>query len=107
MKTHFFCKLKYVNICKLGRKLTRRDEEEDQYTDICMLTEILTNLLSKDFLDFHEQSVGDTVDVVDVVLHGLNVVVPLMNAELLKVGMFPLVFYASNYSMVSKIGHII
>lgn len=65
--------------------------------------ETLTNLLSKDFVDFSvtgddvtcifrthveatgsDESRGKEVSVADVVLYGLNFIVPLMSAELLK-----------------------
>lgn len=30
------------------------DEEEDRYNDILLMMELLTNLLSKDFIDFSD-----------------------------------------------------
>lgn len=39
--------------CSIGRRSTsREDTEEEQFTAVLMLMEILTNLLSKDFLSF-------------------------------------------------------
>ena len=35
-----------------GRKMPSKDVEEDQFGDILTLMEMLTNLLSKDFIDF-------------------------------------------------------
>ncbi|XP_077977331.1 exportin-4-like [Glandiceps talaboti] len=67
--------------------------EEDQYQDILLMMELLTNLLSKDFIDFgitDDIIAGDTnqlpsnVTAADIVLYGLNIIVPLMTAELLK-----------------------
>ena len=44
------------------------------------------NLLTKDFIDFDTSSnKASDVSVADVVLVGLQIVIPLMNAEVLKV----------------------
>jgi len=42
-------------LCHIGRRTTsREDAEEEHFTAILTLMEILTNLLSKDFLSFAE-----------------------------------------------------
>ncbi|XP_050392474.1 exportin-4 [Patella vulgata] len=50
--------------------------------------ELLTNLLSKDFIDFgppeETPHTNGQVEGADVVMYGLNMLVPLMSAELLK-----------------------
>ena len=60
--------------------------EEERSTDLLILMELLTNLLTKDFIDFDTSSnKASDVSVADVVLVGLQIVIPLMNAEVLKV----------------------
>ncbi|XP_069125670.1 exportin-4-like isoform X1 [Argopecten irradians] len=70
------------------RIIDASDEEEDRYNDIMLVMEMLTNLLSKDFIDFSDPDEdalpGDKVEASDVALYGLNTVIPLMNADLLK-----------------------
>ncbi|XP_030642256.1 exportin-4 [Chanos chanos] len=79
----------------LGRKRGDVTAEEDQYQDLLLIMELLTNLLSKEFIDFsdtdevfrgQEQSSasGRTVSAADVVLFGVNIVLPLMSQDLLK-----------------------
>ncbi|CAI9742263.1 exportin-4-like isoform X1 [Octopus vulgaris] len=66
------------------------DEEEEKYYDIVLLMEMLTHLLSKDFIDFsgpepETSSPPPTqISAAEVVLFGLNIIIPLMNSELLK-----------------------
>lgn len=38
----------------VGRRTVSDDEEEDRYNDILLMMELLTNLLSKDFIDFSD-----------------------------------------------------
>ncbi|KAL5009683.1 hypothetical protein ScPMuIL_011988 [Solemya velum] len=64
-------------------------EEEERFTDILIVMELLTDLLSKDFIDFSdaEEGVpqnGGQVSAADVVLYGLNTIIPAMNTDLLK-----------------------
>ena len=87
-----------------------KEAEEEQYRDLTLLMELLTNLLSKDFIDLSPADSGETVEEViatnqdnivdslnvlhstitkvvtaaDVCLLGLNIIMPLMSAELLK-----------------------
>uniref|UniRef100_A0A671P5Z0 Exportin-4 n=1 Tax=Sinocyclocheilus anshuiensis TaxID=1608454 RepID=A0A671P5Z0_9TELE len=79
----------------LGRKRLDVAAEEDQYQDLLLIMELLTNLLSKEFIDFsdtdevfrgQEQSsgAGRAVSAADVVLYGVNIVLPLMSQDLLK-----------------------
>ncbi|XP_013778949.1 exportin-4-like [Limulus polyphemus] len=63
--------------------------EEEQYQDILVLMQLLTDLLSKDFVDFSpfnpsQEEEESSVSAADVALYGLNIIMPLMNAELLK-----------------------
>ncbi|KAG5833463.1 hypothetical protein ANANG_G00276210 [Anguilla anguilla] len=81
----------------LGRKRMDVTAEEDQYQDLLLIMELLTNLLSKEFIDFSDtgsddvfrgqeqgQAAGRTVSAADVVLYGVNIVLPLMSQDLLK-----------------------
>ncbi|TRY89754.1 hypothetical protein DNTS_000004 [Danionella cerebrum] len=105
----------------LGRKRLDVAGEEEQYQDLLLIMELLTNLLSKEFIDFsdsgtrtstnslmsclgkneemhdgalfadevfrgQEQSSGGgrAVSAADVVLYGVNIVLPLMSQDLLK-----------------------
>ncbi|KAI1899743.1 hypothetical protein AGOR_G00064900 [Albula goreensis] len=79
----------------LGRKRVDVTAEEDQYQDLLLIMELLTNLLSKEFIDFSDtdevfrgqeqgQAAGRTVSAADVVLYGVNIVLPLMSQDLLK-----------------------
>lgn len=109
-----------------SRKRSDSAAEEDQYQDLLLIMELLTNLLSKEFIDFSDtgesrprrrpasgpapaQGLGilsrrcrlddvfrnqeqgtpasnRTVSAADVVLYGVNIVLPLMTQDLLKVG---------------------
>ncbi|KAG2456786.1 XPO4 protein, partial [Polypterus senegalus] len=79
----------------LGRKRVDVTAEEDQYQDLLLIMELLTNLLSKEFIDFSDtdevfrvqepgQAANRTVSAADVVLYGVNIVLPLMSQDLLK-----------------------
>ena len=88
---------KYYNLFCLcaGRRCLQPNAEEEQFTDLLNLMDLLTNLLSKDFIDFDltgdgNSAASDEVDAAAVVLFGLGFVVPLMNAEFLKVGSYSL-----------------
>ena len=87
-----------------GRKSFAADAEEEQYSDLLILMELLTDLLSKDFVDFgmtgddKNQTTDSVVNAADVVLYGLDIIVPLMSAELLKVSFsFNLTFKVTNF----------
>ncbi|KAF7251050.1 Exportin-4 [Varanus komodoensis] len=79
----------------LGRQRIDVTAEEDQYQDLLLIMELLTNLLSKEFIDFsdtdevfrgHEpgQATNRSVSAADVVLYGVNLILPLMSQDLLK-----------------------
>ncbi|XP_059820197.1 exportin-4 [Hypanus sabinus] len=79
----------------LGRKRSDVAAEEEQYQDLLLIMELLTNLLSKEFIDFSDtdevfrgqepgQSGNRSVSAADVVLYGVNIVLPLMSQDLLK-----------------------
>ncbi|KAG7467247.1 hypothetical protein MATL_G00151340 [Megalops atlanticus] len=79
----------------LGRKRVDVTAEEDQYQDLLLIMELLTNLLSKEFIDFSDtdevfrgqeqgQGASRSVSAADVVLYGVNIVLPLMSQDLLK-----------------------
>ncbi|XP_013883945.1 exportin-4 [Austrofundulus limnaeus] len=79
-----------------SRKRSDATAEEDQYQDLLLIMELLTNLLSKEFIDFSDNdevfrnqeqgtpSSSRTVSAADVVLFGVNIVFPLMSQDLLK-----------------------
>ncbi|XP_048388180.1 exportin-4 isoform X3 [Stegostoma tigrinum] len=79
----------------LGRKRTDVAAEEEQFQDLLLIMELLTNLLSKEFIDFSDtdevfrgqepgQPGNRSVSAADVVLYGVNIVLPLMSQDLLK-----------------------
>ncbi|KAK7938437.1 hypothetical protein WMY93_001763 [Mugilogobius chulae] len=80
----------------VSRKRADATAEEDQYQDLLLIMELLTNLLSKEFIDFSDtdevfrsqdqgaSGTGRTVSAADVVLYGVNIVLPLMSQDLLK-----------------------
>ena len=52
-----------------GRKVVDKEAEEEQYRDLTLLMELLTNLLSKDFIDLSPADSGETAEeVVGVVV---------------------------------------
>lgn len=70
-----------------GKRSVEKEAEEEQFRDILLLMELLTNLLHKDFIDLApiEPTVNDDgVTAADVCLFGLNIIMPLMSQELLK-----------------------
>ncbi|XP_048350674.1 exportin-4 isoform X2 [Sphaerodactylus townsendi] len=79
----------------LGRQRIDVTAEEDQYQDLLLIMELLTNLLSKEFIDFSDtdevfrghdpgQATSRSVSAADVVLYGVNLILPLMSQDLLK-----------------------
>ncbi|TMW66236.1 hypothetical protein Poli38472_004001 [Pythium oligandrum] len=74
----------------LGKKSVFADAEEDSYTDLLALLQLLSHLVSKEFIDYSDAS-ADQTDVehvtgvvVDVVFAGLSQVIPLMTEQLLQ-----------------------
>nr|KAI8759106.1 exportin-4 [Biomphalaria glabrata] len=73
----------------LGRQcISADDEQETKFKDIILIMEMLTNLMSKDMLNFKkddQETIGDhCIDGATVVVYGLELIVPLMSAEMLK-----------------------
>ena len=72
-----------------GRVSSEKTAEEETYNDLVTLMEMLTCLLSKDFLDLSPEQSADApqvqpVSACDVSLLGLSTILPLMNADLLQ-----------------------
>lgn len=70
-----------------GKRTIEKESEEEQFRDILLLMELLTSILSKDFIDLAPPDANapeEGVSASDVCLHGLNLIMPLMSAELLK-----------------------
>lgn len=84
--------LRMYTECNLGKRTREGGAEEDQYQDLSLIMQLLTHLISKDLVDyiFSEEpgEVGDhqntSVSAGDIVLLGLNIVVPLIDTEILK-----------------------
>ena len=70
-----------------GRHTSSSLAEEEQFSDLLLLMKMLTNILSKDFIEFITSSDAgtDKVSAADLTLYGLNIVIPLMSSEILKV----------------------
>ncbi|XP_038078024.1 exportin-4-like isoform X2 [Patiria miniata] len=69
----------------LGRTSVEVLAEEEQYRDLSLMMELLSSLFSRDmFVFLDDEDVNNAIESSDIVLHGLNIVVPLMNANLLK-----------------------
>ncbi|XP_005108222.1 exportin-4 [Aplysia californica] len=90
-----------------GRQcVSAEDEQETKFKDIILIMEMLANLMTKDILDFSKvegQVNGDhAVDGADVVIYGLELIVPLMSAEMLK---FP-VLCSSYFRLISFLADI-
>jgi len=72
---------------QVGRRTYSKEAEEEQYKDILLFMGLLTNLLSKDFIDLSppdSQDTEETITAADVCLYGLNIIMPLMSEELMK-----------------------
>ena len=71
----------------MGKRSVEKEAEEEQYRDILFLMELLTFILSKDFIDLappENNTEEDGVTAADVCLFGLNIIMPMMSAELFK-----------------------
>ncbi|KAG8194645.1 hypothetical protein JTE90_003118 [Oedothorax gibbosus] len=72
------------NTGKLSREASA---EEEQYQDILLLMQLLTDLLFKDIIDFPASNDSSEAEPVitaaDISLFGLSILMPLMSAELL------------------------
>lgn len=47
----------------VGRRTVGDDEEEERYNDILLMMELLTNLLSKDFMDFSDPGMYSSLTI--------------------------------------------
>ncbi|GMH33313.1 hypothetical protein BSKO_01147 [Bryopsis sp. KO-2023] len=66
-------------------KSLREEHEAEQCRDVRALLILIANLTDRDLLDFGSPgSGGETLNIAEVVLVGLNIVIPLMSSELLK-----------------------
>ncbi|XP_066917411.1 exportin-4-like isoform X2 [Clytia hemisphaerica] len=75
----------YSKITKSIKKTDNDQEDEEQYNDLLLLIQLLSHILSKDFLDLGDTKENeDSVSPVDIVLYGLQIVIPLITQELLK-----------------------
>ena len=77
-----FCACNFV-----GKHSIHTHEEEEQFTDLLLLMKMMTNILSKDFLEFvsSDNDGNNKLSSADLTLYGLNIVIPLMSTEILKV----------------------
>ncbi|GAB6027178.1 hypothetical protein CHUAL_013931 [Chamberlinius hualienensis] len=66
-----------------GRQSRECTAEEEQLYDVSLLMELLTNLLSKVYLNFSSSEDDDGVVAADVAISGLDIVMPLLNVDLL------------------------
>ncbi|EDV24587.1 uncharacterized protein TRIADDRAFT_56536 [Trichoplax adhaerens] len=77
--------------CSIGRFNDTVLAEEEKFTDLCLILQLLSHVTSKDYLDFSKTEIkvdagqDDAISVIDVVLSGLNFIIPLMNENLLKI----------------------
>eukprot|EP01018_Ginkgo_biloba_P030182 Gb_04408 [translate_table: standard] len=77
------------NIGKVSLSLSRNlltETETEKYKDLRALLQLLTNLSSKDLVDFSSDSKGEAEnpDVAQVVYLGLHIITPLISLDLLK-----------------------
>merc|ERR1712226_1584896 len=54
-----------LKVPQVGRRLVNKEAEEEQYRDLTLLMELLTNLLSKDFIDLSPPDTGEQPDEAD------------------------------------------
>ena len=99
------CIMMYANHNR-GRRSVEKEAEEEQFQDLMFIMQLLTQLLSKEFIDLaptQETENGQpAVNAAEVCLYGLNLIMPLMTLELLK---FPLlcVQYFRTITLVTEI----
>ncbi|KAG0179452.1 Exportin-4 [Apophysomyces sp. BC1034] len=73
------------------KRLHTQEEENDRpYADISTVLVLLFNIMASEFEDFNKQSIGTSStagssDVADVVLYGVNIVIPMIDMEMLKI----------------------
>lgn len=66
-----------------GKIRLTKSTEEEQLLDLNLLMEILTHMLSKDYMDFFPSGDDYKSPTTGVVLRGLEIIMPLMNENLL------------------------
>ena len=66
------------------RQHTQEEEMDKPYADIATVLVMLSNLMASDNEDFSTKGQRSS-DVADVVLYGINVVIPIIDMEMLKV----------------------
>ncbi|KAI8973333.1 armadillo-type protein [Mycotypha africana] len=80
--------LKIFGECNQGKKrLHSQEEEEDRpYADIFTVLVMLSNLLASGHEDLSKSNSSVVIDdgVAEVVLYGINIVIPMINMEMLK-----------------------
>lgn len=72
--------------CNSNRFTVDSTVEEDSYQDILLLMQLLTNLLNDKIFNMNSiKPVGpDSCKSIDVVLYGLNIIIPMMTTNLLQ-----------------------
>ena len=83
----FHFSLKVYAKHNIGRQAVSALVEEERSSGLLTLMQLFNNLVVKEFIDFgwaSETEGGRSVSAVDVMFVGLNIVVPLMNEEVLK-----------------------
>ncbi|KAI8147321.1 armadillo-type protein [Fennellomyces sp. T-0311] len=84
--------LKSYGASNTGRKRIHTQEEEADrpYPDIATALTLLTNIMASEFEDFNRTetvrpSPPGSADVADVILFGVNVIIPMIDLEMLKI----------------------
>jgi hypothetical protein len=78
--------LKIFGSTNQGKKRvhTQEEEEDKPYADISTVLVMLSNIMASGIEDFNTQE-NSRSDVADVVLFGINIVIPMIDMEMLKV----------------------
>lgn len=87
------------------KRMHSQEEEEDRpYADISTVLIMLSNIMSSGIEDFSRKDVADKSDIANVVLFGINIVIPMIDMEMLKVNtekiqnhMIEFFFFFSNH----------
>nr|XP_010934314.3 LOW QUALITY PROTEIN: exportin-4-like [Elaeis guineensis] len=75
------------NIGKISLSLSsslRSEAQAEKYKDLRALLQLLTNICSKDLVDFSGSDELDSPDIAEVIYSGLHIVTPLISLDLLK-----------------------
>lgn len=83
--------VKVYGLCNQNKKRvhTQEEEEDKPYADISIVLVMLSNIMSSGIEDFSRKDGGDKSDIANVVLFGINVVIPMIDMEMLKVRCAP------------------